>query len=346
LNLGEPVALSTLTTMQVGGTPKSLVRCESTEELYEAAITAWLSDEKHHILAGGSNTVFADDMSEWNIVLVANTGIKVTAETDETVTLRAQAGESWDGFVQWCVERGYAGVEAMSGIPGSVGATPVQNVGAYGQEVSQVITQVEFLDAENHEVSIKPAEFFEFSYRDSALKQGLKGVIGWVEFKLYKLGGLSVPMASGQITNHVGAEYGSQLPLQQVRDTVIELRSSKGMVISASDPNSRSCGSFFTNPVVSSIKALEFPDEMQKWKMEDGENVKLSAGWLIENAGIPKGYSIPGSRAAISQKHALAITNTGGASSAEIVELARFIQERVSARWGMNLLPEPNLIGF
>ena len=346
MSLVQPVALSSLTTMQVGGVPKSITRCVSAQELYEAAKAAWLSEEKHHILAGGSNTVFADDMSDWNIVLVANTGIEVVHETDETVTLRVQAGESWDGLVAWCVERGYAGIEAMSGIPGSVGATPVQNVGAYGQEVSQVITQVEFLDGESHEVSIKPAEFFEFRYRDSALKRGLKGVIGWVEFKLYKLGGLSVPMASGQITNHVGAEYGSQLPLKQVRDTVIELRSSKGMVISEADPNSRSCGSFFTNPVVSSVKALEFPDEMQKWKMEDGERVKLSAGWLIENAGIPKGYSIPGSKAAISQKHALAITNTGGASAADVVELARFIQERVSSRWGMNLIPEPNLIGF
>ena len=346
MSLVQPVALSSLTTMQVGGVPKSITRCVSAEELYEAAKAAWLSQEKHHIIAGGSNTVFADDMSDWNIVLVANTGIEVVHETDETVTLRVQAGESWDGFVAWCVERGYAGIEAMSGIPGSVGATPVQNVGAYGQEVSQVITQVEFLDGKSQEVSIKPAEFFEFRYRDSALKRGLKGVIGWVEFKLYKLGGLSVPMASGQITNHVGAEYGSQLPLKQVRDTVIELRSSKGMVISEADPNSRSCGSFFTNPVVSSIKALEFPDDMQKWKMEDGERVKLSAGWLIENAGIPKGYSIPGSKAAISQKHALAITNTGGASAADVVELARFIQERVSSRWGMNLIPEPNLIGF
>ena len=175
---------------------------------------------------------------------------------------------------------------------------------------------------------------------------GLKGVIGWVEFKLYKLGGLSVPMASGQITNHVGAEYGSQLPLGQVREVVLELRGSKGMVIDESDPNSKSCGSFFTNPVVSSIKALEFPDDMQKWKMDDGERVKLSAGWLIENAGIPKGYSIPGSKAAISQKHALAVTNTGGASASEVLELARYVQERVSARWGMNLIPEPNLIGF
>ena len=346
MSLVEPVALSKLTTMQVGGVPKTITRCESASELYEAAKAAWLSEEKHHILAGGSNTVFADDMSDWNIVLVANTGIEVTHETDETVTLRVQAGESWDGLVAWCIERGYAGIEAMSGIPGSVGATPVQNVGAYGQEVSQVITRVEFLDASSHEVSTKPAEFFEFSYRDSALKRGLRGVIGWVEFKLYKLGGLSVPMASGQITNHVGAEYGSQLPLKQVRDSVLELRSSKGMVISESDPNSRSCGSFFTNPVVSSIKALEFPDEIQKWKMEDGESVKLSAGWLIESAGIPKGYSIPGSKAAISQKHALAITNAGGATAADVVELARFIQERVSSRWGMNLVPEPNLIGF
>ena len=346
MSLVEPVALSKLTTMQVGGVPKTITRCESASELYEAAKAAWLSEEKHHILAGGSNTVFADDMSDWNIVLVANTGIEVTHETDETVTLRVQAGESWDGLVAWCVERGYAGIEAMSGIPGSVGATPVQNVGAYGQEVSQVISRVEFLDASSHEVSTKPAEFFEFSYRDSALKRGLRGVIGWVEFKLYKLGGLSVPMASGQITNHVDAEYGSQLPLKQVRDSVLELRGSKGMVISESDPNSRSCGSFFTNPVVSSIKALEFPDEMQKWKMEDGESVKLSAGWLIESAGIPKGYSIPGSKAAISQKHALAITNAGGATAADVVELARFIQERVSSRWGMNLVPEPNLIGF
>ena len=144
-------------------------------ELYEAAKAAWLSDEKHHILAGGSNTVFADDMSDWNIIHVANKGIEVAEETDETITLRVQAGESWDEFVGWCVERDYAGIEAMSGIPGSVGATPVQNVGAYGQEVSQVITQVEFLDAATHEVSIKPAEFFEFSYRDSALKRGLKG---------------------------------------------------------------------------------------------------------------------------------------------------------------------------
>ncbi len=332
--------------MQVGGTPKSLTKCESTRELYETVLEAWREESNYQILAGGSNTVFADDISDLDVILVANLGKEIVQETDSSVTIRVQAGESWDEFVAWAVERGYAGIEAMSGIPGSVGATPVQNVGGYGQEVSETITQIEFLDFETFEVEVKPAEFFEFSYRDSALKRGLKGVIGWVEFELKKLGGLSVPMASGQITNHLGEPYGSQLPLQVVRDTVIELRSSKGMVVRASDPASVSCGSFFTNPVVSKVKALDFPQDMQKWSMEDGEKFKLSAGWLIENSGIPKGYALPGSKAKVSDKHALAITNAGGAKSEEIIELARFIQERVAATWGINLIPEPNLIGF
>lgn len=346
LTLITPVPLSQLTTMQVGGVPKSLNRCTSTQELYAAAKEAWLSDEDYHILAGGSNTVFADDLSELNVILVANTGKEIVFEDEQLVRVRVQAGENWDGFVGWACEHGYAGIEAMSGIPGSVGATPVQNVGGYGQEVSQVITQIEFLDASSFEIEVKPAEFFEFSYRDSALKRGLKGVIGWVEFELRKLGGLSVPMASGQITNHVGAPYGSQLPLAQVREVVLELRSSKGMVVKPEDPNSVSCGSFFTNPIVSYGKSLEFPQDMQRWRMDDEKFVKLSSGWLIENAGIPKGYSLPKSKAAISKKHALAITNTGGATAEEILELARYIQERVAARWGIHLVPEPNLVGF
>lgn len=331
--------------MKVGGVPKSIIRCETTKELYEAALAALDSEDKFQILAGGSNTVFADDVSDLNIILVANTGIQVLEENQTEIELRVQAGENWDEFVAWCVERGYAGIEAMSGIPGSVGATPVQNVGAYGQEVSQTITSIEFLDFETHSVDLKPAAFFDFSYRNSALKKQLRGVIGFVDFKLQKLGGQSVPMASGQITNHVKAPYGSQLPITKVRETVLELRSSKGMVVKDSDPDSVSCGSFFTNPVVSHAKSLEFPKEMQKWEMENGD-IKLSAGWLIENADIPKGFSLPHSKAAISQKHALAITNRGGASSKDIIELARYVQERVAARWGINLIPEPNLIGF
>lgn len=339
-------SLSTLTTIQVGGVPKSITVCDSAEDLYSAALEAWSDDEPFQVLAGGSNSVFADDIGALNVILVRNKGIEVVAEDESTITLRVQAGEDWDQFVAWCVSKGYAGIEAMSGIPGSVGATPVQNVGGYGQEVSEVITQIEFLDQETHKVEVKPASFFEFSYRNSALKRNLKGVIGWVEFELKKLDGMSVAMASGQITNHLGEPYGSQLPLQVVRDTVLELRSSKGMVVSPNDPDSVSCGSFFTNPVVSYNKSLEFPEDMQRWSMPDSDDVKLSAGWLIENAGVPKGYALPKSKAAISNKHALAITNRGGATSQEIVELARYIQERVASRWGINLIPEPNLIGF
>jgi UDP-N-acetylmuramate dehydrogenase len=297
-------------------------------------------------LAGGSNTVFADDLSELNVLLVANKGIEIVDENDTRALVRVQAGEDWDEFVAWAVNKGFAGLEAMSGIPGSVGATPVQNVGGYGQEVSDVITQIEFLDRETHEVEIKPASFFEFSYRNSALKAGLGGIIGWIEFELPKYAGLSAVMKSGQITNHLGEAYGSQLPLQLVRDTVLELRSSKGMVVKPEDPDSVSCGSFFTNPVVSYNKSLEFPEDMQRWSMPDSDDIKLSAGWLIENSGLSKGYALPLSKAALSSKHALAITNRGGASAKEILELARYIQERVAARWGINLVPEPNLIGF
>jgi UDP-N-acetylmuramate dehydrogenase len=331
--------------MKVGGVPKTLTTCESAEQLYTAVIEASNSGEVFQILAGGSNTVFADDVSNLNVILVANRGIEILQETESEVSIRVQAGEDWDEFVSWCIESQYSGIEAMSGIPGSVGATPVQNVGAYGQEVSQIITAAEFLDLGTGKVELKPASFFEFSYRDSALKHGLEGAIGFVDFRLQKLGGLSVPMASGQITNHLGAKYGSQLPLKVVRKTVLELRTSKGMVVREDDLNSVSCGSFFTNPVVSHAKSLEFPSEMQKWEMENGD-IKLSAAWLIEGAGIEKGFALPYSKAAISKKHALAITNTGGATSKEILELARYVQERVAARWGINLIPEPNLIGF
>ena len=341
-----PVSLSTLTTMQVGGVPKKIISCGNTEQLYAAAIELWRSDEQFHVLAGGSNTVFAEDLEDLTILHVTNRGVEIVSEDVKSVTVQVQAGHGWEELVDWAVSNGYAGIEAMSGIPGSVGATPVQNVGGYGQEVSDVITQVEFLEKGSSEAIIRPASYFEFSYRDSALKHGLEGIVGWVEFRLQKLAGMSIPMKSGQITEHVGAKYGASLPLEQVRQTVLELRGSKGMVISESDPDSVGCGSFFTNPVVSLKKSLELPEDMQRWRMPNEDQVKLSAGWLIEQAGFPKGYSIPGSKAAISNKHALAITNRGGATGAEILELAKLIQERVAARWGINLIPEPNLIGF
>lgn len=336
--------LKNFTTIRVGGEPKSLTEVNTERELFDACKKLWSTGEDWFVLGGGSNVVFDDDVSELNVIRVVSKGIEVT-ESGDFVFIKAQAGEGWDELVEYCVEHGYAGIEAISGVPGTVGGSPVQNIGAYGQEVSETITRISFLDYQTREELILENEDLNFSYRDSDIKRGRVGAIGWVEFRLQKLDGLSVPMASGQITNYLDKPYGSQLPLTDVRETVLTLRSSKGMVIDPKDPNSVSCGSFFTNPVVDYIKSLEFPEEMQKWKMDD-DTFKLSAGWLIENAGIEKSFRLPGSNAAISQKHALAITNRGDATAAEILELARYVQERVASRWGVNLVPEPNLVGF
>ena len=342
---GRP--LSEFTTMGVGGVPQSHQLAETSAELYDLCRTAWAAGDDFLLLGGGSNVVIADEVPTLNVVRAGNLGIETEIIDSVAVRVRVQAGENWDQFVGWCVSEGLAGIEAMSGIPGSVGATPVQNVGAYGQEVSQVITGVEFLERGTRKARRIAPDNLHFGYRDSALKHGLEGAIGWVEFELQRLGGMSVPMASGQITNALGEPYGSQLPLRVVRETVLELRSRKGMVVRQDDPDTRSCGSFFTNPVVPYESSLRFPHEMTKWTMNDETgSVKLSAAWLIEHSGIERGFSLSGSRAAISSKHALAITNRGGATAEEVLELARHIQERVAAKWGINLVPEPNLIGF
>lgn len=338
----EPLA--NFTTMRVGGRPQKLIPVKTTEELFDTCKTVWQAGDDWLILGGGSNMVVNDEIDSLTVIKVENLGITET-DLGETVRVRVQAGESWDGLVEYAIERNLAGIEAMSGIPGTVGAAPVQNIGAYGQEVSETITRIGFLDYQTMEAIELENKDLGFGYRDSDIKRGRLGAIGWVEFELKKLGGLSIPMASGQITNHLGMPYGSQLPLQQVRDTVIQLRSGKGMVVSDDDLDTHGVGSFFTNPIISDIKALEFPDSMQRWSMPGGM-VKLSAGSLIEQAGINKGFSLPGSKAAISNKHALAITNRGGATAEQVIELARHVQERVAARWGINLIPEPNLIGF
>lgn len=337
-------SLANFTTMRVGGVPEKLIAVTSTADLFRVATQVWESGDDWLLLGGGSNMVVNDAIESLTVIKVENTGI-TEIDCGKTVKLRVEAGESWDGLVEYAVNRGLAGIEAMSGIPGTVGASPVQNIGAYGQEVSETITKLGFLDYKTGEQLELENSELGFGYRNSDIKKGRTGVIGWVEFELHKLDGLSVAMASGQITNHLGMPYGSQLPLQQVRDTVLSLRTGKGMVVSDSDPDTHGVGSFFTNPVISEIKALEFPDSMQRWSMPNGQ-IKLSAGSLIEASGLTKGFSLPGSKAAISNKHALAITNRGGATASDVIELARHIQERVAARFGINLIPEPNLIGF
>ena len=342
-------SLSELTTMRVGGKPAQIISAQTREDLIEATLEIWRTGEDWLLLGGGSNLVVADDVSDLNVIKVETKGIQVfTSAGGNKTLLRIQAGENWDDFVNHTIDLGLAGVEAMAGIPGTVGAGPVQNIGAYGQELSDTFVRLEFVDYETHEVGILDKADLQFGYRDSVIKRGRAGLITWVELELESFGGLSAPITSGQIAGAFGVNLGDQLPLREVAESVRKMRASKGMLLSDSDPDSVSCGSFFTNPIVSHTFARTLPELSPRWETleDDGLTVKLSAAWLIENSGIKKGFSVPGSKAAISSKHCLAITNRGGASANEVVQLANYVQLQVSNRFGITLVPEPNLIGF
>ncbi len=311
-------ALAKLTTIRVGGEPKQLYFADTKDEVIQFSKKVWQESENYLILGCGSNVVACDDMSSYQVVLIETKGIEVIGNR-----VKVQAGEIWGSFVDTANANGWAGIESLAGIPGTVGASPIQNIGAYGQEVSSVIRSVEFLDQELGEVIVLDNEFCEFGYRDSVFKRGRKGVVLTVEF-----------------------EFGQADPeqLKAKSEEVIAQRRTKGMVLDRADHDTWSCGSFFVNPVVSESFARTLPLDAPQWEVAD--QVKLSAAWLIEQAGIPKGFSLPGSNASISSKHALAITNRGGATATEVVELARYIQETVANRFGITLVPEPNLVGF
>ena len=318
--------------MRVGGIPAELLVAHSRDQLIEFALGVWQSGDDWLVLGGGSNIVAADDLSELKVIKTENKGIERDGNR-----LKVQAGENWDEFVEFTVKAGLSGVEALSGIPGCVGAAPVQNIGAYGQEVADTITRVEFLDYATHELEILEGKDLEFGYRDSIFKRGKLGVITWVEFELSES-----PAKLERLTEAVGKEVTNPA---EIRAAVLETRAQKGMVLNENDTDTHSCGSFFTNPIVSFGFASGLPINAPRWEQPDGR-VKISAAWLIEHAGIGKGFALGQSKAATSSKHCLAITNRGGATAKEVVELARFIQTQVANRYGINLIPEPNLIGF
>jgi UDP-N-acetylmuramate dehydrogenase len=363
---GAAGALSGFTTLRVGGPAGELVDGTDRDAIVAAALDIWSTGEEWLALGGGSNLLVGDDGFPGTVLRVLSTGIEeLPSQRKGTVRLRVQAGESWDGLVAFTVERGLAGMEALSGIPGSCGAAPMQNIGAYGQELAETLVAIEFLDYLSGEVERLPAEALELGYRTSVLKRGRRGVVLAIEVELDDAHGLSRPIAYAQLAAALGAQPGDRVPAGQVRDAVLALRGSKGMVLDPQDPDTFSAGSFFTNPIVSESFALTLPADAPRWPVGPeaearvvplGEqpaapaptqplNVKLSAAWLIEHSGIGRGFRLPGSRAAISSKHTLAITNTGGAAAEEIAELARYVRARVLARFGVALQPEPVLIG-
>lgn len=374
----DAIRLSDHTTLGVGGTAAAFVECTSEDELVAAVLAVWRAEESWLLLGGGSNLLIGDDDLDATVIHVANRGIeRLDGAAAGRVRIRVQAGEGWDDLVAYTVEHGWSGIEALSGIPGSSGAAPVQNIGAYGQEVVSSLVAVDLLDEDTHELVRVPASELGLGYRTSVLKRHgggepeRAGVVVAIVLDLADVGvdGLAAPIAYQQLAFALGVELGERVALSQVRTTVLALRASKGMVLNAADPDTASAGSFFTNPIVSEHVARTLPGNPPWWPVDppaddDTEYVfalgdvvnpprpapqlrlaKLSAAWLIERAGIRRGYALPHSRAAISSKHTLALTNRGGATAAEIAELARFVQARVHAEFGILLQPEPVVVG-
>ena len=364
------ISFADLTTMRVGGPISDYHHFTTTSSLVSGAQEIWRSGTDWMAIGGGSNLVVSDEPSEVAVIHIATRGVTVKKARGHTVTIHAEAGEDWDGFVAHTLAQGVRGLETLSGIPGSVGASIVQNVGAYGAEIAETVVSIDFLEYPSGERITIPATELGLGLRTSALKTGvLRGIVLGVTFALEPSDeGLSIPILYDQLASALGVEVGQGAPLAKVRSAVLALRSSKGMVLSPEDPDSVSSGSFFLNPIVSEKVALKLPATAPRWlvgpepqdvvvSLGAGKSVdlpslggedammKLSAAWLIEHSGITKGFSLPGSQAAISSKHALAITNRGGARCEDIAELARYVVTTVANATGIFLEPEPTLVG-
>ena len=336
--VAENVPLAPLTTLRVGPVARRLVTCDTTEQVVDALLAA---GQDALVLAGGSNVVLADDLEGLTVVRLANAGIAVDGDL-----VRAEAGAVWDDVVAASLAHGLGGLECLSGIPGSAGATPVQNVGAYGAEVADTIVGVRLLDRRTGEDRWVSPDALQFGYRTSILKNSSASVVLEVEFALDSAG-RSAPLRYGELAAALQAEPGQRADPAQVRAAVLSLRGRKGMVLDEADHDTWSVGSFFTNPVVTRatfdrlVAAVDGP--VPSYPAPDG--VKLAAGWLVERSGFGKGYPGDGAPARLSTKHALAVTNRGQATTADVLSLARTVRDGVRTAFGIDLIPEPILIG-
>ncbi len=330
--------LSDLTTLRLGGPARDYIEATD-EDAIVAAVRA--ARPPVLVLAGGSNLVVADAGFDGTVIGVRSRGV-----VREGTRLTAAAGEPWGEFVVAAIAAGLAGVECLAGIPGSTGATPIQNVGAYGQEVADVIESVRVLDREEDRVLTLAGAECGFGYRTSRFKYRDRWVVLSVTFAM-EASPLSRPIRYAELASALGVEIGARAPLADVAAAVLELRRGKGMVVDPADPDSVSAGSFFTNPILTTGEYERLvdrvaPERPPAWPEADGR-VKTSAAWLIGRAGFERGHAH--GRAAISSKHALALTNRGGATTAELLALAREIADGVQARFGVRLHPEPVLVG-
>lgn len=370
--------LADLTTLRIGGEIEHLVEATTEQQVIDAVREADDAGRPLLVLGGGSNLVASDEPFAGTVVLLrdpeeaprldASCEIPAAGEPDGIpadpaaltpldatcggATVEHFAGVSWDRAVRYAVARELVGIEALSGIPGSVGATPIQNVGAYGQEVSGTIARVRTWDRERRAVRTFAAGDCGFAYRDSIFKRTRHAgpvpsatgryVVLSVTFQ-HTQGSLSAPIRYAQLADALGVEVGDRAPMTAVRETVLRIRAAKGMVLDTEDPDTWSAGSFFTNPILPSEEAERLPEGAPRYPAGPGL-VKTSAAWLISHAGVELGHAV-GPRAAVSSKHSLALTTRGGASSAELVALAHDVQARVAERFGVALEPEPVRLG-
>lgn len=372
----EPVPLRQLTTLRTGGLPARMLDAHTTAELVETLRDVWASGDEWLVLGGGSNLFIGDEPFDGTVVRVLTEGIeRLASPRPGFARLRVQAGHDWDALVEYAVAAGLSGIEAMSGIPGTVGAAPVQNVGAYGQEIVQTLVEVELIDEADGEVTTVAAEDLGLGFRTSVLKHHYGSapdrvaVILSVTLDLPEVGHGERPVQGAQLRTALGLAADEAVSLAWIRDHVLATRARKGMVLDDADPDTHSAGSFFQNPIVSASFARTLPAECPRWPVTpdidpvlvipleayDGvvpsatvkqSDVKVSAAWLIEHSGLRKGFRLArSSRAGLSTKHALALTNRGNATAGEIAQLARFIQGRVQSEFGLILQPEPVLIG-
>lgn len=333
------VPLAGYTTLRIGGPADKFVEARTEEDLIAAVRDADAAGEPVLLLSGGSNVVIGDDGFRGTVVKVATTGVRVDADLCSGAMVRVAAGEDWDGFVQRAIAEEWSGLESMSGIPGLAGSTPVQNVGAYGHEVAETIASVRVWDRVRGKVETIFAAECGFSYRSSRFKADpSRYVVLEVTFQL-RLGDLSAPVGYAELARVLDVEPGSRAPMTDVREAVLGLRRSKGMVLDPADHDTWSAGSFFTNPILDT--PAEVPAGAPQWPQPDGR-VKTSAAWLIEHAGVSKGFTI--GNAAVSTKHTLALTNRGHATAKELLTLATHVRTQVQQSFNITLINEPVLV--
>ena len=329
------------TSLRVGGPATNFVEVHNESEIIAALDAA--GDSPVLILGGGTNVLVSDAGFEGTVIHISNSALVSEVDACSGATLTIGAGENWDEFVALTLARGFAGLETLSGIPGTVGAAPIQNIGAYGHEVSEFITRVRTYDRQAKAIKTFTNKECEFEYRSSHFKKNPgRYIVLEVQFQL-RQGDFSSAITYGELAKKLNLSVGDKAELAAVRAAVLDLRASKGMLLNPDDHDSWSAGSFFTNPIVTQEVADALPADAPRWPLADGR-VKTSAAWLIEHAGVAKGSAHGGAR--ISTKHVLALTNAGDATAADLVELAKTAQRLVLEKFGVQLEPEVNLVGL